>query len=118
MDFLIEVVIHIAATDVMSKRVFDRGEAAIVHEGRAVGEVAQGGRLEATQVGILLGDGVAAGIVEVAAGIGADAEIVKLVVGEESVVLLMVWQTAQLAFLGSVKSLNPRWAAGESAFLS
>jgi len=79
-DFLIEVVIHVAATDVMGKRVFHRGKAAIVHEGRTVGEVAEGGGLEATHVGILLGDGVAAGIVEVAAGIGADAEIVKLVV--------------------------------------
>jgi len=53
-----------------------------VREGRAIGEVAKSGGFEASHVSVLLGDSIAAGVVEIAAGIGADAEIVKLVIGE------------------------------------
>jgi hypothetical protein len=75
--------IRAAAADVMRQRVLRRGETAVVHVRAAVGQVAQRGRLETTHIVFVLGDRVTPYILQVAARIGADAQVVELVVGEE-----------------------------------
>jgi hypothetical protein len=56
-DFLVQMVIFVAAADVTREGVFQGGERTIVHEGCAMVEGAEGGRFEAGHVCIFFGFG-------------------------------------------------------------
>jgi len=81
MDFLVEMGIPVAAADVVGEGVLDGGESAIMHITSAIGEITERRRFEGAHVGIVLGYGEAADIVQIAVRIGADTQVVELVVG-------------------------------------
>ena len=57
MDFLVQMVIFVAAADVTWEGIFQGGERTILHEGCAMVEGAEGGRFEAGHVCIFFGFG-------------------------------------------------------------
>jgi hypothetical protein len=104
--------------DVMGQRVFDGGEAAVMHVGPAVGQVAQAGGLEAALVRLDLCFIVAAQIIQFASRVRANPQIVKLVIREKCGLFAngVAYRTA--ALLGIHEYSQTRWAPGESALES
>jgi len=102
----------------MGEGVLDGGESAVVHIGAAIGEIAERGRFEGSHVGIVLCFAVAAEVIQIAARIGANAQIVELVVGEKRVVFSDGVANGAIALLGADENYQASLAAEGSAFES
>src|SRR6201993_272322 len=98
--------IPVPAPNVMGEGVFDGREGAIVHVAATIAKITKAGRLEAAHIGVDFRDRIATHIIQIAACVSADAKIMKLVVGEERVVLADWMANCAVAFLGAHENME------------